>query len=391
VDGQTVVQYGENLESHLQDLLNRAKSGAYQAPPVRRVHIPKDNKETRPIGIPTTEDKVLQRAVVMLLEPVYEEMFFDFSYGFRPGRSPHQALETFWRQATELGIQWVLEVDIRKYFDSVNRRILLELVGQRIGDGVILRLLSKWLHAGVMEKGQLHYTEAGTPQGGVVSPLLSNIFLHEVFDKWFAEVVRERMEGRVFAVRFADDLVIGFTHRRDAERVYRVIFQRFEKYGLKLHPEKTRLVAFGRPGRTGLDGQRLPEPEAFDFLGFTHLWGRARDGRWIIKRRTAAKRLRRAIRAIGEWCRLNRHLSLFEQFRTLVRKLAGHYAYYGITGNARALNQVRTATVKLWCKWLRRRSRGSKGISWPRLIHLLQNIFVFPTARVVHSIYNAKA
>jgi len=268
VDGQTVADYGANLESHLQSLLNRAKSGSYQAPPVRRVHIPKDNKETRPIGIPTTEDKVLQRSVVMLLEPIYEEAFYDFSYGFRPGRSPHQALTSFWRQAMGLGIQWVLEVDIRKYFDSVDRQKLLELVGQRIGDGVILRLLSKWLHAGVMEEGQLHYTEAGTPQGGVVSPLLSNIFLHEVFDQWFAEVVQERMAGRVFAVRFADDLVIGFTSRKDAERVYRVIFQRFEKYGLKLHPEKTKLVAFARPGSTGSDGQPTGEPETFDFLGF---------------------------------------------------------------------------------------------------------------------------
>jgi group II intron reverse transcriptase/maturase len=224
VDGQTVAAYGQHLEANLPSLLHRAKSGTYFAPPVKRVHIPKDgSKETRPIGMPTTEDKVLQRAVMMLLEPIYEEAFYDFSYGFRPGRSPHPALETFWKEATGLGVRWVLEVDIRKYFDSVNRQHLLKLVGARIGDGVVLRLLSKWLHAGVMEDGQLHYEEAGTPQGGVVSPLLSNIYLHEVFDRWFAEVVRERMGGRVVAVRFADDLVIGFTHRRDAERVYRVM------------------------------------------------------------------------------------------------------------------------------------------------------------------------
>ena len=390
VDGQTVDSYGKELENNLQSLLNRAKNGTYQAPPVKRVHIPKDNGETRPIGIPTTEDKVLQRAVVMLLEPIYEEAFYDFSDGFRPGRSPHQALGEFWRQATELGVEWVLEVDIRKYFDSVDRQRLRELVSQRIGDGVVLRLLSKWLHAGVMEEGQLHYNEAGTPQGGVVSPLLSNIYLHEVFDKWFAEVVQERMVGRVFAVRFADDMVIGFTHRTDAQRVYRVIFQRFEKYGLKLHPEKTRLVAFGQPGSKGTDGQPMEEPEAFDFLGFTHYWGKARIGRWVIKRRTVAKRLRRSIRTLGEWCRKNRHLSMPEQFQALVRKLAGHYADYGITGNAKALNQVRTSTVKLWCKWLRRRSRGSKGMTWERMLRLLNETFVFPSARVVHSIYIAK-
>ena len=390
VDGQTVEQYGKELENNLHNLLNRAKSGAYQAPPVKRVHIPKDNGETRPIGIPTTEDKVLQRAVVMLLEPIYEERFYDFSYGFRPGRSPHQALEKFWQEATGLGVKWVLEVDIRKYFDSVDRQGLMRMVSQRIGDGVVLRLLSKWLHAGVMEAGQLHYDEAGTPQGGVVSPLLSNIFLHEVFDQWFAEVVRERMVGRVFAVRFADDLVIGFTHQSDAQRVYRVIFQRFEKYGLKLHPEKTRLVAFGRPQSKGPDDPRPDESEPFDFLGFTHYWGTARKGGWVIKRKTAAKRLRRSIRTLGEWCRINRHLNMPEQFQALVRKLAGHYAYYGITGNAKALNQVRTATVKLWCKWLRRRSRGSKGITWERLLRLLDTTFVFPMARVVHSIYAAK-
>ena len=390
VDGQTVESYGKELESNLHKLLDRAKSGRYQAPPVKRVNIPKDNGETRPIGIPTTEDTVLQRAVVMLLEPIYEEAFYDFSYGFRPGRSAHQALSKFWEQAIGLGVQWVLEVDIRKYFDSVDRQGLSKLVSQRIGDGVILRLLSKWLHAGVMEEGQLHYGEKGTPQGGVVSPLLSNIYLHEVFDRWFAEVVQERMEGKVFAVRFADDLVIGFTHRRDAQRVHKVIFQRFEKYGLKLHPEKTRLVAFGRPEKKGPDGQSTGQPETFDFLGFTHYWGKARKGYWVIKRKTAAKRLRRSIRAAGDWCRRNRHRGMFDQFRALVRKLAGHYAYYGITGNGRALNQMRTATVKLWYKWLRRRSRESTAMTWERMHRLLKEQFLFPYATVVHSIYNAK-
>jgi group II intron reverse transcriptase/maturase len=284
----------------------------------------------------------------------------------------------------------VLEVDIRKYFDSVNRSNLLALVRQRIGDGVVLRLLSKWLHAGVMEGGQVHYPEAGTPQGGVISPLLSNIYLHEVFDRWFAEVVRERMHGRVFTVRFADDLVIGFTHRKDAERVYRVIFQRFEKYGLKLHPEKTRLVPFGRPEKGGLDGDLPHEPGTFDFLGFTHYWGKSRKGYWVIRRKTAAKRLRRTLRAIGEWCRRNRHHGMWEQFKVLVRKLEGHYAYYGITGNGRCLEQTRTGTQKLWRKWLARRSRESNALTWERMNRFLKETFVFPHARVVHSIYEAK-
>lgn len=391
VDGQSVSDYGKHLEEVLPSLLHRAKCGSYVAPPVKRVYIPKDgSNETRPIGMPTCEDKVLQRAVVMLLEPIYEEAFYEFSYGFRPGRSPHQALESFWQQATGLGVRWVLEVDIRKYFDSVNRSNLMALIGQRIGDGVVLRLLSKWLHAGVMESGQVHYPEAGTPQGGVVSPLLSNIYLHEVFDRWFAEVVQERMQGQVFTVRFADDLVIGFTHRKDAERVYRVLFQRFEKYGLKLHPEKTRLVPFGRPEKAGLDGDLPHEPGTFDFLGFTHYWGKSRKGYWVIRRKTAAKRLRRTLRAIGDWCRQNRHRGMWDQFQVLVRKLDGHYAYYGITGNGRCLEQVRTGTQKLWRKWLGRRSRESKALTWERMNRFLKETFVFPYARVVHSIYGAK-
>ena len=391
VDGQTVQDYGQNLESRLSGLLERAKRGTYRAPPVKRVNIPKENGETRPIGIPTTEDKVLQRAVVMVLEPVYEEAFYDFSYGFRPGRSPHQALAEFWKEFTGLGGRWVLEVDIRKYFDSVDRKRLLELVSQRIGDGVILGLLGKWLQAGIMEEGQLRHADRGTPQGGVVSPLLSNIYLHEVFDRWFAEVVRERMEGRVFAVRYADDLVIGFSHRRDAERVYRVIFQRFEKYGLTLHPEKTRLVEFGRPDSPGPEGGPPGNPGTFDFLGFTHYWGKSRKGYWVIKRKTASKRLARSIKAIGDWCRDNRHKGgMFEQFKILVRKLEGHYAYYGITGNARALDQVRDATVNLWHKWLRRRSRESTSMTWERMKELSRTLFVFPYASVVHSIYHAK-
>jgi len=223
-----------------------------------------------------------------------------------------------------LGVRWVLEGDIRKYFDSVNRRRLLELVGARMGDGVGLRLLSKGLHAGVMEEGQLHYEEAGTPPGGVVSPRLSNSYRHEVFDRWFAEVVRERMRGRVLAVRFADDRVIGFTHRKDAERVYRVIFRRFEKYGLKLHPEKTRRVPLGRPEKGGLDGEPAPEPGTFDFLGFTHYWGKSRKGYWVIQRKTAAQRLRRTLPAIGDWCRAHRHRGMCDQFKMLVRKLEGH-------------------------------------------------------------------
>ena len=249
--------------------------------------------------------------------------------------------------------------------------------------------MSKWLHAGVMEDGQLHYPEAGTPQGGVISPLLSNIYLHEVFDKWFVEVVRGRMEGKVVAVRFADDLVIGFTHRKDAERVYRVIFRRFEKYGLQLHPEKTRLVPFGRPEKGGLDGDKPHQPGRFDFLGFTHYWGKSWRGYWVIKRKTARKRLRRTLKSIGDWCRGNRHRGMLDQFVELARKLEGHYAYYGITGNGRSLAEVRTGTRRVWRKWLARRSRGNGHLSWERMQRYLDETFVFAPVRIVHSVYGA--
>ena len=219
---------------------------------------------------------------------------------------------------------------------------------------------------------------------------MSNIYLHEVFDRWLAEVVQERMEGKVFAVRYADDLVIGFTHRSDAERVYRVIFQRFEKYGLNLHPEKTRRLPFGRPETVGPDGEGPDEPGTFDFLGFTHYWGKSRKGHWVIKRKTATKRLRRTLTALGHWCRINRHRGMFDQFRDLVRKLEGHYPYYGITGNGPSLNQARTEAVKLWHKWLQRRNRTPGGLTWERMNRLLKETFVFPYARVVHSMYNAK-
>jgi RNA-directed DNA polymerase len=284
VDGQTWDDYKVNLLENLKSLRDRAKSGTYRAPPVRRVRIPKGTgNETRPLGIPTLEDKVLQRAVVMALQPIYEQDFLNCSYGFRPGRSAHMALQAIWQQTMDLGGCWLLEVDIRKFFDTLDHAHLRELLQQRVRDGVLLRLIDKWLKAGVLEGGELTYPEAGTPQGGVISPLLANIYLHYVLDVWFEEVVKPRLKGRAFLVRYADDFVMGFACEADARRVLDVLPQRFGKYGLTIHPDKTRLVPFTRPASrpTKTGSEALPPAGSFDFLGFTHFWSQSKKGFWV--------------------------------------------------------------------------------------------------------------
>lgn len=388
VDGQTAADYEQDLEGNLQRLLDRAKSGTYRAPPVRRVHIPKAGStiETRPIGIPTLEDKILQRAVVMLLEPIYETAFHDGSYGFRPKRSAHQALESLWKQTMDQGGGWILEVDIRKFFDTLDHARLREFLQHRIRDGVLLRLIGKWLNAGVMEDGSVSYPAEGSPQGGVISPLLANVYLHYVLDTWFREDVQPRLTGRAFLIRYADDFVIGFDREDDAKRVMEVLPKRFGKYGLIIHPDKTRLVAFQQPaaGRSVSEGD-ADAPGTFDFLGFTHYWARSRKGNWAVKRKTAKSRFSRAMRSIAQWCRFNRHRSIWEQQRTLCQKLRGHYAYYGITGNSSALSAFRTAVVRTWRTWLSRRNR-ERSMTWPVFNRLLEHYPLAP-ARAVQSKY----
>ena len=385
VDGQTSADYAADLPGNLQRLLDRAKSGTYRAPPVRRVHIPKGTgPETRPIGIPTFEDKVLQRAVAMVLEPVYEQDFYDCSYGFRPGRSAHQALEALWRQLMAMGGGWVVEVDIRKFFDTLDHARLRELLQRRIRDGVLLRLIGKWLKAGVLE-GDVHtIPEQGTPQGGVISPLLANIYLHYVLDDWFEREVKPRLAGRAFLIRYADDFVMGFSHESDARRVLEVLPKRFAKYGLTLHPDKTRLVPFQRPSQPPDSEATEPPPGTFDLLGFTHFWGRSRRGGWVIQRKTASSRFSRAIKTIAQWCRRHRHLPVAEQHQTLSQKLRGHDAYYGITGNYRALTRLRQVVRVIWRKWLARRRAGP--FSWDAFGRLWTH-YPMPAARVVHSVY----
>jgi group II intron reverse transcriptase/maturase len=395
VDGQTGHEYGRNLQANLQGLLDRAKAGTYRAPPVRRTHIPKGpgSTETRPLGIPTFEDKVLQRAIVMLLEPIYEQDFLNCSYGFRPHRSAHHALAALREGLRQFGGGWVLDVDLRKFFDTLQHPALRQLLRRRVRDGVVLRLIDKWLKAGVWEEGTLTHPEEGTPQGGVISPLLANVYLHYVLDEWFEREVKPRLTGRAFLIRYADDFVIVFTHESDARRVQEVLPKRLARFGLTLHPDKTRLVQFLRPERNrsatpspAADAIRSadPEPETFDLLGFTHFWGRSRNGHWVIKRKTARSRLRRAILAVTEWCDRNRHLPIVEQHQALGRKLRGHYAYYGITGNSWTLSAFREAVTRAWRTWLSRRKRGHP-MTWAVFQRLLQQ-YPLPRPRIHHNI-----
>jgi group II intron reverse transcriptase/maturase len=388
VDGQTAADYEANLLGNLQALRDRAKSGTYRAPPVRRVHIPKGTgPQTRPLGIPTYEDKILQRAVVMVLEALYEQDFRDCSYGFRPGRSAHQALQALWQQTMAGGGGWIVEVDIQRFFDTLDHAHLRELVQRRVRDGVLLRLIGKWLNAGVLEDGCLTTPEAGTPQGGVISPLLANIYLHYVLDVWFEEEVKPCLKGHAFLIRYADDFVIGFACEEDARRVLEVLPKRFGKYGLTLHPDKTRLVPFRRPStqstRRGAPAE--PPPGTFDLLGFRHYWGRSRRGSWVVKRKTAPSRLVRAFKKIAQWCRLHRHDPIGEQHQALRQKLRGHYAYYGITNNAPALQALWHGVARIWRKWLARRNQRA-AMPWDTFAKLLQR-YPLPPPVIVHSVY----
>ena len=384
VDGQTAADYGRDLTSNLESLLERAKSGTYRAPPVRRAHIPKGKAgETRPIGIPTFEDKVLQRAVVSILEPLYEPLFHEGSYGFRPGRSAHQALESLWQQTMATGGGWILDVDIRKFFDTLDHGHLRELLRQRVRDGVLLRLIGKWLKAGVLEDGNVSYPDEGTPQGGVISPLLANIYLHYVLDEWIDQEVKPRLRGRIFLIRYADDFVLGFTREDDARRVLEVLPKRFGKYGLTIHPDKTRLVRF-RPEAKARGTRTTDEPHTFDFLGFTHYWGKSRKGRPVVKRKTASNRLTRAITTIADWCRRHRHQPLREQHHRLKQKLQGHYNYYGITGNSESLSKYYHNATHAWKKWLSRRNRERRW-NWARHRCMMKR-YSLPLPVAVHSV-----
>lgn len=382
VDGQTAEAYAANLEQNLRNLIDAIKSGRYRAPPVRRQFIPKADGGQRPLGIPSFEDKVAQRAIAMLLEPICERDFLDCSYGFRPGRSAHQALRAVWRGVMERRGHWVLDVDVRKYFDSIPLPKLREFLAKRVTDGVVTRMIDKWLKAGVLEDGRLFYPETGTPQGGVISPCLSNIFLHYVLDEWFVTEVQPRLRGPSTLVRYADDFVMLFAYREDAERVLAVLAKRLGKYGLQLHPDKTRLVDF-RPVRPEKD-EDGKLPTSFTFLGFVHVWGRTRTGRgMVVRQHTAKDRFARTLHKIYERCRAMCHWSLPEQHQKLSQMLKGHFAYFGLTGNHRRLARLRARTERCWRYWLARRSRD-RTLSWADFKAKVLERWPLPKPRINH-------
>ena len=380
VDGQTAQEYAANLEQNLQSLMDRLKSGRYRALPVRRHYIDKSDGGQRALGIPSFEEKVAQCAIAMLLEPIYEHDFRDCSFGFRPGRNAHQALQVIRRGIMGQRGRWVLEVDVRKYFDSIDHAKLRELLARRVTDGVVRRLIDKWLKAGVMERGQLSFPDSGTPQGGVISPALSNVFLHYVLDEWFAEQVQPRLRGTSTLVRYCDDFVMVFADKEDAERVHAVLGKRLAKFGLELHPDKTQLIDF-RPPAARTDAETTL-PTTFNFLGFLHVWGKSRKGNATMWQRTAKDRLARTLSAINEQCRLMRPLPLAEQQRRLCQMLKGHFAYFGISGNYQRLAAVVEQTRRLWRKWLSRRS-WTGYVTWEQFLRLVER-YPLPKPRIVH-------
>lgn len=386
VDGMDAREYEGQMVNRLPDLVKLAHSGEYFAPPVRRTYIEKPGKsEKRPLGIPTVEDKVLQRGVVMLIEPIYEAEFYDFSYGFRPGCNAHDAVKTLHNAVMRMETGWILDVDIRKFFDTLDHGHLQAFVRQRVRDGVLTRLIGKWLNAGVLEDGECRSNEYGTPQGGVISPLLANIYLHEVLDKWFVKDIQPRLKGRSFLIRYADDFVMGFEKKEDAERVLAVLPKRMGKYGLEIHAEKTQLVDFRRPKKYG--PMRDHPAETFDFLGFTHYWGKAKEGHcYVMRHRTAKGRLKRALCAINGWCRKNRHAPLREQWKMLNLKLKGHYGYYSISSNQRQVSRFYEQVRRYWLKWLNRRQGRRSGLGWDGYADLLKRVSSHKTALHLHAL-----
>ncbi len=380
-DGVTWAAYGQDLDANLKDLLQRVHNGAYQARPSRRAYIPKADGRLRPLGIGALEDKVLQRAVVEVLNAIYEQDFRGFSYGFRPGRSPHDALDALAAGIYRRKVSWVLDADIRDFFSTIDQSWLLRFLEHRIADKRILRLIRKWLSAGVIENGEWSETIEGSPQGASASPLFANVYLHYVFDRWVQQWRRRHARGDVIVTRFADDSIVGFQHLGDAKQFLRDLRERFAKFNLELHPDKTRLIEFGRFAVHNRSAKGLRRPETFTFLGFTHFCARARTGAFWLRRITIAQRLRTKLRQVKAELKRRMHLPLPEQGRWLASVVRGHPAYYAVPGNFRAVDRFRTQVGWLWLRALRRRGQRHR-LNWARMKRLIARWL--PPARILH-------
>jgi len=380
VDGVTWEEYGRDLDGNLERLHQRLRTGAYRAKPSRRVYIPKADGRQRPLGIAALEDKVVQGAVVEVMNAIYEEDFLGFSYGFRPGRNQHQALDALAVAIRRKKVSWVLDSDIRSFFDVIDRTWMRRFIEHRIADRRLQRLIQKWLNAGVMEDGKKTITEAGTPQGATVSPLLANIFLHYVFDLW-ANQWRRNARGEVIIVRYADDIVVGFQHRWEAERFRAELSERMGRFGLELHPEKTRLIEFGRFAADNRRDRGEGKPETFNFLGFTHICGKTRNGKFLLIRHTIKKRMRQTLDRIKEGLRRRMHDAVPEQGQWLRAVVGGYFAYHAVPMNIRALGELRTAVKRAWLQTLRRRSQKHR-LTWRRYSGIVDRWL--PRANITH-------
>lgn len=381
VDGETWRHYGETLEDHLPDLAERLKRGAYRAKPVRRVNIAKEDGRQRPLGVPALEDKIVQRATVEVLNAIYETDFLGFSYGFRPGRSQHDALDALYVGLLTKKVHWVLDMDIRGFFDTIDHGWLVQFVEHRIADRRVVRLIQKWLNAGVLEEGTRTRTEEGTPQGGSASPLLANLYLHYVFDLWVHAWRQKHASGDVIVVRYADDIVMGFQVKSDAERFWGALAERFRKFHLELHPEKTRLLEFGPFAAEHRQARGLGKPETFNFLGFTHICGKRRNGRFTVLRQTMRKRLQAKLREVRADLRRRLHEPIPAVGTWLRSVVAGHLRYYGVPMNMPALQLFRSQVGRLWHRALSRRSQRGR-IRWDRMPRLIDRWL--PPARICH-------
>jgi len=383
VDGITKEQYGQRLEENLRELHERMRAKRYRHQPIRRVHIPKSPGKTRPIGISSTEDKIVQGALREVMEAIYEPDFLECSHGFRPNRSAHDALRATYEMVTRERTAVILEADIQAFFDSIGRKELSEMLQVRIADTSFLRLLGKCLHAGVLDGEQYSEPDEGTAQGSIISPMFGNVYLHYVLDSWFEHDIKPRLKGRARLIRYADDFIIGFEKPEDADRVLAVLHKRMAKYGLTLHPEKTRLIPFERP-RFGQE--KGTGSGTFDFLGMTMYWRRSQRGGWYLGMGTRKAKVQKFLHALGEWCRRHRHLPLKDQHAALSSRLRGHFRYFGVNGNIRRLQTVLHRSKRLWLLRLRRRSQRGNRLTWKRFDAYLK-AHPLPPPRICVSIW----